>query len=234
MSTDHQVKPIKKNFLATQSNQKLGNDLLESIDIGGMHSGEVERFLLSHSAGNASKDRSSQKIDEDNLFKKPQMDSCQQDRIDEYTQELENLYTSCLEWILNRAPSGLFHNLMIDDFDKITFQPALEVLMTLVLSSNNMVRQRSLQDLFMLAQWDSHNGQIILQHPLFHSWLLDLLMQYQDLTTRQSFLSDSSRAVYDMGCKLHTLLLKNACINPEEEAFKKINLLTRWPQVVQE
>ena len=24
--------------------------------------------------------------------------------IDDYTQELENLYTSCLEWLLNRAP----------------------------------------------------------------------------------------------------------------------------------
>ena len=36
-----------------------------------------------------------------------------------------------------------------------------------------------------------------------------------------------------MGCKLHTLLLKNACINPEEDGFKKVNLLSRWPAVVQ-
>ena len=41
--------------------------------------------------------------------------------IDDYTQELENLYTSCLEWLLNRSPSGLFKNLIIDDYDKITF-----------------------------------------------------------------------------------------------------------------
>ena len=47
------------------------------------------------------------------------------DGIDEYTLELENLYTSCLEWLLNRAPSSLFKNLMIDDYDKITFQPVL-------------------------------------------------------------------------------------------------------------
>ena len=45
--------------------------------------------------------------------------------IDEYTLELENLYTSLLEWLLNRAPSSLFKNLMIDDYDKITFQPVL-------------------------------------------------------------------------------------------------------------
>lgn len=44
---------------------------------------------------------------------------------DQFTQELENLYTSCLEWLLNRQPSGLFENLVIDDYDKITFKPAL-------------------------------------------------------------------------------------------------------------
>ena len=60
--------------------------------------------------------------------------------IDDYTHELENLYTSCLEWLLNRSPNGLFKNLIIDDYDKITFQPALQILMTLVSYSNNLVR----------------------------------------------------------------------------------------------
>ena len=74
--------------------------------------------------------------------------------IDDYTQELENLYTSCLEWLLNRSPNGLFKNLIIDDSDKITFEPALQILMTLVSYSNNLVRQRALQDLHTLAQLD--------------------------------------------------------------------------------
>ena len=153
--------------------------------------------------------------------------------IDDYTQELENLYTSCLEWLLNRSPNSLFKNLIIDDYDKITFQPALHILMTLVSYSNNLVRQRALQDLHTLAQLDSQNGQIILQSPKFHSWLLELLMPYQDFNTAQSVLSESSRAVYDMGCKLHTLLLKNQFQNPEENAYKRINLLTRWPAFIQ-
>lgn len=63
---------------------------------------------------------------------------------DDFTGELENLYTSCLEWILNRVPQGLFKTLMIDDYDKITFLPAMQVLMKLVTHSNNMVRQRAL------------------------------------------------------------------------------------------
>lgn len=38
-----------------------------------------------------------------------------------------------------------------------------------------------------------------------------------------------------MGSKLHTLLLKNSCTCPEEdEGFKKVNLLARWPAVVAE
>ena len=35
-----------------------------------------------------------------------------------------------------------------------------------------------------------------------------------------------------MGCKLHTLLLKNACQSPEQSGFKRINLLTRWPSFI--
>jgi hypothetical protein len=37
-----------------------------------------------------------------------------------------------------------------------------------------------------------------------------------------------------MGTKLHTLLLKNACSNEEDDGFKKVNLLTRWPAVAKE
>lgn len=106
--------------------------------------------------------------------------------------------------------------------------------MTLVSYSNNLVRQRALQDLHTLAQLDPQNGHLILQHPKFHFWLLELLMPYQDFSKSQTVLSDSSRAVYDMGCKLHTLLLKNACLDPEEVGFKRTNLLVRWPAFVEQ
>jgi hypothetical protein len=70
----------------------------------------------------------------------------------DFTQELENLYTSCLEWTLKRRPVGLSKTIMIDDYDHITFQPAMQMLMTVVTYSSNLVRQRALQDMFMLAQ----------------------------------------------------------------------------------
>ena len=40
---------------------------------------------------------------------------------DEYTAEMENLYTSCLEWIISRAPSSLYENIVIDECDKIGY-----------------------------------------------------------------------------------------------------------------
>ncbi len=69
-----------------------------------------------------------------------QLDETQKSQSDDQTRELENLYTSCLEWILNRAPSSLFKTMTVDDYDKITFLPAMQVLMILVSHSNNLVR----------------------------------------------------------------------------------------------
>ena len=48
------------------------------------------------------------------------------------TLELSNLYTSCLEWILNRPVSTLNSQLMIDDYEKIQYPAALVLLMNLV------------------------------------------------------------------------------------------------------
>jgi len=60
--------------------------------------------------------------------------------------------------------------------------------MILVTYSNNIIRQRALNDLEMLAKWDSNNGTQIMVHPQFHSWLLDLLMPFQDLSSRYNSL----------------------------------------------
>jgi hypothetical protein len=68
--------------------------------------------------------------------------------------------------------------------------------------------------------------------PQFHTWLLDLLLPYQDMANKYSKLQGSALAVYDIGCKLHTILLKNGCFNSEEEAYKKINFVARWPSIL--
>ena len=123
---------------------------------------------------------------EDNFenFSDDEEDQRDQEFLDEFdneqtTQELSNLYTSCLEWILNRPVSNLNSQLMIDDYDKIQYPAALELLMNIVGQSNNLLRQRALLDFHMLSQLDPHNGHILLFHQKFHTWLLDLLLPYQ-------------------------------------------------------
>ena len=73
----------------------------------------------------------------------------------------------------------------------------------------------------------------MMKQPQFHPWLLELLMPYQEISNRNlGKLSEQAMAVYDIGCKLHTHLLKNSCINSEEEAYKMINFVARWPSIV--
>jgi hypothetical protein len=141
---------------------------------------------------------------------------------------MENLYTSCLEWIISRAPSSLNEGIVIDECDKVGYQPAIQLLLTLVTHSNNTIRQKALTDFEMLANMDPSNGVQIMMHPSFHPWLLDLLLPYQQLHTKHG-----GSAVFDIGCKLHTVLLKNACLSAEEEAYKKINFVARWPSILQ-
>jgi hypothetical protein len=141
---------------------------------------------------------------------------------------MENLYTSCLEWIISRAPSSLNEGIVIDECDKVGYQPAIQLLLTLVTHSSNTIRQKALTDFEMLANMDPSNGVQIMMHPSFHPWLLDLLLPYQQLHTKYG-----GSAVFDIGCKLHTVLLKNACLSAEEEAYKKINFVARWPSILQ-
>ena len=81
-------------------------------------------------------------------------------------------------------------------------------------------------DFYMLSQWDKNNGHLLLFHQKFHGWLLDLLLPYQYYIDEQD---ENCRAVYDMGCKLHTLLLTNSSLNPEYDTFKKLNFISRYP-----
>lgn len=107
----------------------------------------------------------------------------------------------------------LNENIVIDDCDKVGYQPAISLLLTLVTYSNNKIRQQALNDLLQLTTVEPTNGIQIMMHPMFHSWLLDLLMPYQDMANKYHKMSDQAQAVYDIGCKLHTVLLKNACIS---------------------
>ena len=53
---------------------------------------------------------------------------------------------------------------MIDDFDKIQYPAAIELIINLVSQSNDLLRQRALMDFYMLSQWDKNNGNLLLFH----------------------------------------------------------------------
>ena len=91
---------------------------------------------------------------EESVSEKAEVELLEQFDNEQTTEELSNLYTSCLEWILNRPVSELNSQMMIDDDDKIQQPSALELLMNLVSHSNNFLRQRALLDFYMLTQWD--------------------------------------------------------------------------------
>lgn len=56
------------------------------------------------------------------------------------SKDLGNLYTSCLEWILDKPISTLDSQLMIDDYDKIQYPAAIELIINLVSQSNDLLR----------------------------------------------------------------------------------------------
>jgi hypothetical protein len=64
-------------------------------------------------------------------------DQLDQEFLDKFENEatsvdLGNLYTSCLEWILDKPISTLDSQLMIDDYDKIQHPAAIELIINLV------------------------------------------------------------------------------------------------------
>jgi hypothetical protein len=143
--------------------------------------------------------------------------------------EIDKVNVSIMEWLLNRQASALDASLSIDEKDEITHQSALSLLMHLVKYSNNaLLKQKTLQNLNLLSQWQPLNNQIIANHRTFHPWLLDLLLSchvqalLSPLNLKGSFL-----AVLDIGVKLHTTILKYALIN-DHQAYRKLHLITHW------
>ena len=126
--------------------------------------------------------------------------------IEEFNQGIEAVYISLLEWMLNRSPSSLNEPLMIDDSDEINNSNVLIICFNLLTHSNDLLKQKALQDFQMLSKLNKANCSHIIENKFFHPWILDLLLPYQ-MSCNQEALTGSSMAVYDIGSKLHTIVL---------------------------
>lgn len=149
--------------------------------------------------------------------------------VEEFNLGIEALYVSILEWLLNRSPSNLNEPLMIDDSDEINNSNVLILCFNLIKHSNDLLKQKALQDFQMLAKLNKHNCYHLLENKFFHPWILELLLPYQ-LSLAQDKLVGSSMAVYDIGCKLHTIVMMHSLINETNNRF--ILYLARWPLIL--
>lgn len=149
--------------------------------------------------------------------------------LEDYNQGIEVLYISILEWMLNRSTSNLNEPLMIDDSDEINNSNVLIILFNLIKNSNDILKQKALQDFQMLAKLNKTNCAHIIENKFFHPWILDLLLPYQ-ITLANDSLNGSAMVVYDIGSKLHTLVLLYSLQNEPKNRF--IHYLARWPLIL--
>ena len=149
--------------------------------------------------------------------------------LEDFNQGIEALYVSLLEWMLNRSTSTLSEPLMIDDSDEINNSNVLIICFNLIKHSNDLLKQKALQDFQMLAKLNKINCAHIIENKFFHPWILELLLPYQISLSNDS-LSGPSMAVYDIGSKLHTLVLLHSLLNEPRNRF--LYYLARWPLIL--
>ena len=81
----------------------------------------------------------------------------------------------------------------------------------------------------MLSKLNKINCSHIIENKFYHSWILELLLPYQQSATQER-LSGPSLAVYDIGTKLYTIVLLHSLISEPRNRF--IPYLARWPLIV--
>jgi hypothetical protein len=148
---------------------------------------------------------------------------------EEYNSGIEALYSSILEWLLSRSPSNLNEPLMIDDSDEIQNPNVLIICFNLIKHSSDLLKQKALQDFQMLCKLNKSNCTHIIENKFFHPWILELLLPYQ-MNLSQEKLTGSSMAVYDIGTKLHTIVMVHSLVNEAKNRF--ILYLARWPLIL--
>ena len=140
---------------------------------------------------------------------------------------VENIYNFLIQWLVNRydITQG---RLELDDSDEIAFEPALNLLMQLVMYSSMFLKQRFIADLYTLTQFNKANCYLLMQNKYFYQWLLDLILPYQIIKLsntdnssdkRNSFFENSGlcETILTLGIKFHTTVIINSILFEEEK-----------------
>ena len=138
----------------------------------------------------------------------------------------EGIYNALIEWLLHKQPSHLLGNVTIDDTDKISCVEVLPIMIKFYKFADEPGKQKMMQDLYILLKWNQSNCSSILQFPEFHFFLLDILYDYQILLYTNE-LEAHATAIWELGTKSHTVLLKHALMR-EHEGYKHALNLFVW------
>lgn len=107
---------------------------------------------------------------------------------------MEIFYYCTMEWLLGKYPSNQNSDMMIDDADQIKSPNVLEVMIQIYHLSSDFIRQKMIQDLYMLVKWNPNNRGALQAHEEFVIFLLEVLYAYQ-LQLFDNELAGSSAAV---------------------------------------
>lgn len=208
--TDDDIQPLKQSYMPQE------NDIIR----------EVASPLATSKSGSSKHDlntpTSNLTLDTPKTLK-------EKAAVEEFNLGIEALYISILEWMLNRSPSNLNEPLMIDDSDEINNSNVLIICFNLIRHANDLLKQKALQDFQMLSKLNKSNCTHIIENKFFHPWILELLLPYQ-MSLSQEKLTGSSMAVYDIGTKLHTIVMVHSLTNEAKNRF--ILYLARWPLIM--
>ena len=128
---------------------------------------------------------------------------------------VSKIYDFLMKWFVNKIDGN--EMLQLDDGDEISFEPALNLLMQLVMYSNMMLKQKFLTNLYTLTQYNKKNCTIILRNKYFYQWLLDLLLPCQILKSLNN--KDKSglcETILSLGIKFHTCIIINSILLEQE------------------
>ncbi len=140
--------------------------------------------------------------------------------------DYEPLYTSLLEWLLNKAPASIEGSVMIDDTDQIKSINVVFIILRLFRQVPESVKQKMIQDLYMLIKCNLQNCELVLQYTEFQYFLLDTLYRYQ-ISLYEAELQGDSIAIWEITTKTYILLIKHSLLN-EPLGWKNLQKLFIW------
>jgi len=136
------------------------------------------------------------------------------------------IYNSLLEWLLHKKPASIDSSSMIDEPDKISSVNAILVMIKFYKHASEFVKQKMIQDLYMLVKWNTANRTALLGVPEFQYFLFDLLFGLQ-LNLMNEELRGVQAAIWELGVKTHTLLTNFALLNLSE-SHQRLQSMFIW------